>query len=58
MSFTDDLTAVMTLLLGLLIVGYGALLGAVVRWIGRQEAAVTVSSMGRPRAESVLRKAA
>jgi uncharacterized Tic20 family protein len=58
MSFTEDLALVMTLLLGVLMIGYGVLLGAVVLWIGRREQDVTVSSMGRPSAEYVLRKAA
>ncbi len=58
MSFTEDFTLVMTMLLGVLVIGYGVLLGAVVLWIGRQEADTSVPHMARPAAESALRKAA
>jgi hypothetical protein len=58
MSFTEDFTLVMTMLLGVLMIGYGVLLGAVVLWIGRQEAGMSEPRMVRPAAESELRKAA
>jgi len=58
MSFTEDFTLVMTMLLGVFMIGYGVLLGAVVLWIGRQEADMSVPRIARPAAESDLRKAA
>ena len=58
MSFTEDFTLVMTILLGVLMIGYGVLLGAVVLWIGRQETDMSVPRIARPAAESDLRKAA